>query len=89
MQTTPYISGLNKPHNFDNLCVKQLNINNMNRICLIEAEWNNYNGFMFSILNLDLNKPNIDSSLFGLNISSYYFYLSLMFFTIKVFDKTD
>jgi len=61
----------------------------MNKLNLIEIEWNCYNGLIASIIHLDLNKPNIDSALFGVNISPDFMYIDILFMTIKVFDKTD
>jgi hypothetical protein len=59
----------------------------MNTIDLIEIEWNCYNGLIISILYLDLNKLNIDSSLFGLYISIDFLYIDILFITLKIFDK--
>lgn len=39
----------------------------MNQIVLINIEWNSINGCIFKLLTIELNKPNIDSSLFGVN----------------------
>jgi len=61
----------------------------MNKINLIEIEWNCYNGLIVSILHLDLNKPNIDSALLGVNASPNFLYINILFMTIKVFDNTD
>ena len=61
----------------------------MNKLNLIEIEWNCYNGFMASIIHLDLNKPNIDSALLGINVSHSFMYVDILFMTIKVFDKSD
>ena len=41
----------------------------MNKIILLNIEWNNYNGFILDVLNLDLYKPILmDHSLFGINV---------------------
>jgi hypothetical protein len=61
----------------------------MNRINLIQIEWNCYNGFLFTILHLDLNKPCIDSAFFGFNISRDFIYIDFLFISIKIFDKLD
>ena len=59
----------------------------MNIIDLIEIEWNCYNGLIISILYLDLNKPNIDSSLIGIYVSKDFLYIDILFITLKIFDK--
>jgi hypothetical protein len=59
----------------------------MNTIDLIEIEWNCYNGLIISILYLDLNKLNIDSSLIGIYISKDFLYIDILFITLKIFDK--
>lgn len=51
----------------------------MNLVSLINVEWNCYNGFFFEILHLDLNKPNIDGSLFGFGFSKDFLYIELFF----------
>ena len=62
----------------------------MNKINIINCEWNCYNGFVFNIFELELYKPiNIDSSLFGINVSRNFFYIDLLFIKIKLFDKTE
>lgn len=58
----------------------------MNQIVLINIEWNSINGCIFKLLTIELNKPNIDSSLFGINFSKRFLYIDIFFFTIKVFD---
>jgi hypothetical protein len=55
----------------------------MNKINLIEIEWNCYNGFIFSLLNLDLNKPCIDSALFGINLAPNFLYIDILFSQLK------
>jgi hypothetical protein len=59
----------------------------INLINIIQIEWNCYNGFVFCVLDLDLNKPNIDSALFGIDVSSKFLYIDILFVTIKVFDN--
>lgn len=54
----------------------------MNELGLIRIEWNSTNGFIFQILPLDCNKPNIDSCLFGINFSKDFFQLQLFYFEI-------
>jgi hypothetical protein len=62
----------------------------MNRINLINIEWNSYNGFIFGLLHLELYKPvNIDNALFGVNVSKGFLYIDILWMSIKVFDKTD
>lgn len=61
----------------------------MHRITLINAEWNCYNGFMFDILNLELDRPNIDGALFGISASKSFLYFDIFWKTIKIFDKAD
>lgn len=67
----------------------RVDFNVMNRLNLLEIEWNCHNGLIASILHLDFNKPNIDSALLGINISPDFLYIDILFMTIKVFDKSD
>ena len=60
---------------------------NINEFNPVKIGWNCYNGLIISIFHFDLNKPNIDSSLFGLNISSNFIYLDILYITIKIFNK--
>lgn len=60
----------------------------MNKITLIELEWNCYNGFIFSLLHLELFKPvNIDHALFGVYFSKNFFYLDFLFMHVKIFEN--
>ena len=60
----------------------------MNRLTIINAEWNSYNGFVFEFLHLELFKMvNIDNSLFGINISKRFLYIDIFWMQIKIFDK--
>jgi len=60
----------------------------MNRIALINIEYNCYSGYIFELLNLELFWPvNLDSSLFGINVSRDFFYVDILFFTITIFGK--
>lgn len=61
----------------------------MNRLNLINTEWNCYNGFIFKILEVESYKPNLDSALFGLNFSRRFLYIDLFFFNFKVFDRNE
>ena len=59
----------------------------INSIELISTGYNCYNGFHFCILDLDLNKPNIDSSLLGIGISKDYIQVHILFLvTIYLFN---
>lgn len=63
----------------------------MDRLTIINLEWNCYGGFIFEILHLNLSERfdiDIDNSLFGLNISKDFLYIDLFWMEIKVFDKT-
>ncbi len=61
----------------------------MNSFRLINIEWNCYNGFIFDILHLETYKLlNLDSALFGVSFSKRFLYVDVLFFTIKIFDKT-
>ena len=48
---------------------------------LIRAEWNSWNGFIFCILGIN------DTALLGTNFSSGFWYIDILFFTIKIFEK--
>lgn len=62
----------------------------MNRFALIWIEWNNYNGFIFSLFEIELYKPiNIDGSLFGICASKNFLYLHILFMTITIFESYD
>lgn len=62
----------------------------MNRISLINVEWNCYNGFLLQFIHLELFKPiDTDSSLFGVNVSKDFLYIDIFWKTIKIFDKNE
>lgn len=61
----------------------------LNQFVLFSLEFNTWNGWILQVLHLDLNKPNIDSSLFGVNVCEDFMYVDLFYFNIKVFDKTE
>lgn len=61
----------------------------MNRLNLINIEWNCYNGFIFRVLELESYRPNLDSALLGLNFSKRFLYVDLLFFHLKVFDRNE
>lgn len=61
----------------------------MNKINLIEIEWNCYNGLIASILFLDLKKPNVNAALLGFDISPDFMYVDILFRTIKIFDRSN
>ena len=61
----------------------------MNTLTIIELEWNCYNGLIFSVFRFDLNKPNIDSALLGINISKSFLYVDILFSTLKIFDRNE
>ena len=62
----------------------------MNKIILLNIEWNNYNGFILDVLNLDLYKPILmDHSLFGINVSKQFLIINILFIRITVFDKNE
>lgn len=57
------------------------------RITPIQIEWNSWNGFIFKIVGID--NGGRDRALFGINVSTNFLYVDILFFIIKVFDKTD
>lgn len=57
----------------------------MNRFDLLTIGYTSYNGFYFTILDLDINKPNIDSSLFGVAVSKDYMQVHFLYFIIDIF----
>lgn len=62
----------------------------MNKITIIECEWNCYNGFIFSLFDLELFKSvNMDSALFSINVSTRFLYMDILFLKIKFFDRND
>lgn len=54
----------------------------MERLTIIDIEWNIYNGFSFEILHIDCDY--FDRSLFGIAISKDFFYIDILFFNIKI-----
>ena len=56
------------------------------RVNLINVEYNSWNGFVFSVLDVE---PFVNAALFGINASRFFLYVDLFFVTIKVFDKSD
>ena len=60
----------------------------MNKLTLINLEWNCYNGFCFDILGMDSYRCfNNDSSLFGINVSRQFLYIDILWITLTIFDK--
>jgi len=59
----------------------------MERFSLLELEWNEINGFVIGAIRIDFG--NYISSLVGIDVSMCFLYIDLLFFRIKVFDKTD
>lgn len=55
----------------------------INRIALINIEWNYYNGYIFDLLNID------DRALFSLHFSKDFCIVNLFFLSMTVFDKTN
>lgn len=60
----------------------------MNRITILNTEWNNKNGFVFELIHLDLYSTNIEVSLIGLYFSRRFLYVDIIWKRIKIFDKT-
>ena len=58
----------------------------MEKITLIDIEWNEYNGFIFDILNVEAG--NFNRSLFGMYFSESFAVIELMYIRFKLFDKT-
>ena len=58
---------------------------NMNELTIINLEWSNYNGFVFKVLLIDAWK--IDGALFGINCARKFFYVDILFFTIKIYSR--
>lgn len=56
-------------------------------LTLIRIEYNSINGFIFLILNVEVD--NLESSLFGIHLSRDFLYVELLFKTIKIFSKAD
>lgn len=61
--------------------------NNLQRINLFHIEYNNYNGFIFTILEIDCNKWKNSHDLFSLSISKYYFIIEILFIKITLYDR--
>lgn len=59
----------------------------MHEIILVQASWTSYNGYLFDVLHIE-NKY-FDASLFRIMLSREFLYLDILFFNIKIFDKTD
>lgn len=56
---------------------------------IIKIGGTSYSGLSFDILYIDSINPNIDSSLFGINVSERFLYISLFWNTIKIFDRNE
>ena len=54
----------------------------INCITPIRIEYNTWNGFIFQILNIEVN--NFEGELFGLHFSPDYLHISILFFFIEV-----
>ena len=54
----------------------------MKTIRLINIEWNNYNGFVFEFIEIELN--NFDGTLLGLNFAKDMFNFDILFFHFEV-----
>jgi hypothetical protein len=61
---------------------------NIQRINLFHIEYNNYNGFIFTILEIDCSKWKNSHDLFSLSISKYYFIIEILFIKITLYDRT-
>ena len=61
----------------------------INRLEILTIEWNCYNGVVFNLLNIDavLFGKYIDGSLFGINLSKNFLYISLFFSWMKIYHK--
>jgi hypothetical protein len=51
----------------------------MNNFALFTAEWNSINGFFIKLIEFD------DRAILGVNFSSCFFYLDLLFIRIRIF----
>lgn len=60
--------------------------NNIQRINLFHIEYNNYNGFIFTILEIDCSKWKNSHDLFNLSISKYYFIIEILFIKMTLYD---
>jgi len=62
----------------------------MNSFQLISIEWTCYNGWIFHILYIESYKPiDLESSLFGFNISKDFFLLYLFWHRFTIYDNTE
>ena len=61
----------------------------LNRFDLFTFGWTCYNGFYFTLLDLDFRNLKIDSSLFGIGISKDYLSISLFYFDILITYKPN
>ena len=64
----------------------------MNRLTLIDIDWNCYNGFSFRILGIDYGR--FEGDLLGMSWGwRSYFQISILFFTIEIkkpwYNKED
>lgn len=55
----------------------------------ISIQWNYINWVQVQILFIDTTLFNIEAGLFGINVSSDFMYVDLLFMRIKIFDKTN
>lgn len=55
----------------------------MNQLTLIEIEYNNWNGFIFDFIHLEL-QSGFEGSLFGIYASYDHFILGLLFFSFEI-----
>jgi len=57
----------------------------MDKFCLINIEWNHWNGFMFSILQIECDW--IEGDLLGIHIGGWnsYFHIYLLYFRIEIY----
>lgn len=54
----------------------------VHEISILELKFTEWNGFHFSVLNLEIG--DLDSALFGVYVSNTVFYIDLLYFTIKI-----
>ena len=54
----------------------------MEYFCVIRIEWNEWNSFIFDIININ------EKCLFGLGFSKEFLIIDLFFKRITIFDKT-
>jgi len=59
---------------------------NIQRINLFHIEYNNYNGFIFTILEIDCSKWKNSHDLFNLSISKYYFIIEILFIKMTLYN---